>query len=369
MDQGKAARAGFSIGRLFGAPVVVHWSSVVVMALLTLRSSDPGASGLPTADGLRLGLAVTFILFASLFLHEVAHAALGTALRRPVQEIAITLFGAHTAFTRPADSALASGLVAAIGPATNAAIAGFVASLGLVVPGLGSTPLFHFVVTCNLLLAGFNALPGYPLDGGRVVEAVVWAVSRRRRVGTIVAAWCGIAVALATFVYFAAELLRNPVRGEGDFLWAALISGMIGASSVTTLRDLRAVRLAEGFRLADFVHPAVALPDDATVAEAVEKALQAGAEEIFILSLRHRVTGYVSLASALRVPEDRRDHKSLYYVVDPVPEGAEVEASIAGGELLAAARYWRSKVNMLAVMDDGVVVGALVLAEVGKRLK
>jgi Zn-dependent protease len=317
-----------------------------------------------------VGLGATFILFTSLFLHELAHAAVGSALRRPVREIAITLFGAHTAFTRPADSALASGLVAAVGPATNAAIAGAVAAVGWLVQPLGSTPLFQFVVTLNLVLAAFNALPGYPLDGGRVVEAIVWAISGRQRVGTIVAAWGGLAVAIGAVAYFARSASRLPAGpGATDWVWGAMIGLMIGLSSFHTLRDLRAIRRAERTRLSDFVRGAAAVRYDASVEDAVLRAREAGVDEIVVLSSRDRPAGHVSLSSALKIPEERRRGRSLDLLGDPLPDGAEIEVSLGGEELLMAVRCWRERTTALAVMDDGEVVGVVLLAEVGERLK
>lgn len=180
------AAHGLRLGTLGGARVTVGWTWLLIGAAVlllfgpSLQRADPslGWSAYAVAGGYVLVLAV------SVLVHELAHAAVGAAHGSRPEAIELTLWGGHTQFVRAVDRPLGSVLTALAGPAANLVLAGLAQAAGtLSDPGTVTSLLLAMATTANLLLAAFNALPGLPLDGGRMVESVVWAVTGSRARG------------------------------------------------------------------------------------------------------------------------------------------------------------------------------------------
>ncbi len=191
---------GILVGRILGAHVIVQPSTLVMLALLAYIFAS--ASGETTTRTLSIGAPLAVALMGSVLLHEIAHAIAARLFGRSVKEIVLTLWGGHTSFESSDMTPTVNGVTAAAGPAMNLVIAG-AASASIAVTDLGGLAgdLVSYIVWANLLLAAFNLLPGIPMDGGRVLESVVWALTRSQHRGTVVAAWGGRAVAVGVVVY------------------------------------------------------------------------------------------------------------------------------------------------------------------------
>ena len=369
MAQAQRTTRGWVVGRVLGARVVVQWSSLVTMAVFALIWGQASGGGY-SHQSLAMGLEYAGIVFGSVFLHEVAHALAGRAFGREVTEIVLTLMGAHTSFDGRNLSALASGVIAAAGPAMNAALGlGAFAIANAGVPE-GVREVLGLVGIANVWLAAFNLLPGIPMDGGKVLEAIVWGISGRQRLGVVVAAWGGRVVAIG-FIAFIAFLNFRPGHQVDLFslVWAALIFSFLWPASTAALRGAAVQERVDAVTVVALMRPAIGTPYDATVAEAVREATRAHAEEVVVLSTDGRAAGHFALAVALAVPEDRRLATGLDAVTIPLPRGAEVSSDLTGRAVLEHVREWWGKTDAVAVMDDGEIVGVVLLAEVGERLK
>ena len=142
--------------------------------------------------------------------HEVAHAVAARLLGFRVHRIVATLWGGHTAYDGTGTTPARSAVVAVGGPLANLALA----ALGAVATATLPWPASEFARSftwLNLLLAGFNLLPGLPLDGGQLVQSLVWWLSGRRDLGLVVAGWCGRVLAVGVVLWYAA---RPAGRGQ-----------------------------------------------------------------------------------------------------------------------------------------------------------
>ncbi|UTT46699.1 M50 family metallopeptidase [Micrococcus luteus] len=191
--------ASVRLGTIAGAPVRLSWSWLLIAAVITLAFGPQIQRALPSLGGgayaVALGYAV--LLALSVLVHEAAHALTGRAFGQRTEEIALTLWGGHTQFRSPSARPLDTVLTAMAGPAGNLVLAGLAHLAARAVPG-PSVPalLLEVTVWANLLLAAFNALPGTPLDGGRMVESAVWAATGSRARGVEAAGWAGRVVAV-----------------------------------------------------------------------------------------------------------------------------------------------------------------------------
>jgi Zn-dependent protease len=360
---------GWVVGRVLGARVVVQWSSLLMMVVLALVWGQASGGGY-SRQSLAMGLEYTVIVFGSVFLHEFAHALAGRAFGREIKEIVLTLMGAHTSFDGRNLSAVASGVIAAAGPAMNAVLGlGAFAIANAGVSG-GVRAVLVNVAVVNLFLALFNMLPGIPMDGGKVLEAVVWGIGGRQRLGTVVAAWGGRVVAIGILVFVAALNFRPGHQVDlFSLMWVALIFSFLWPASTAALRGAGVQERVDAVTVLALMQPAIGIRYDATVAAAMREAIKANAEQVVVLSADGHAAGHFAVAGALEVPEERRDATGLAAVTIPLPRGAEVRSDLAGRAVLEHVREWWGKTDAVAVMDDGEVVGVVMLAEVGERLQ
>ncbi|WP_036963038.1 site-2 protease family protein, partial [Promicromonospora kroppenstedtii] len=234
---------GFVIGRVAGAPVIVTRSwflAAIVLTLLFLPNVQARAPQLG-AGAYLVAFVFVLLLFASVLLHEVAHALVARARGQKVTELAITIWGGHTAYTGGLGRPLDGFLVAVVGPLTNLALAAgfwfaFQASPVMTVPAL----LLWAGAFSNAFVGLFNLLPGLPLDGGQILESLVWAVTGKRNRGTIAAGWVGRVVAVGVLLWALVVPLVLGTRPDiTTVLWSALIGAFLWAGAGAAITNGR----------------------------------------------------------------------------------------------------------------------------------
>jgi Zn-dependent protease len=224
-------RQTVTLGRLFDIRVGVHVSWLAVYAFMSLALAR-GLTTLPRGEAYAFGASCALVLFASVVAHELAHALVARRFGVRTSAITLFLFGGVATLEEEPSSPKADALVALAGPAMSAALA--LAAFALLfavdrfVPGRLGTALGYlgtYVALANAVLAAFNVLPAYPMDGGRVLRAVLWRRWRDRAAATNAAARVGIVFALllvATGVFLAAGS-RDLVYGWYVVLGAFLL--------------------------------------------------------------------------------------------------------------------------------------------------
>jgi len=361
---------GLVLGKILGARIVVQPSTALMLVVLALLfSSGPGLelTARTFADGLMLAL----LLFVSVFLHELAHAVTARGFGREVREIVITLWGGHTSFDAKGLTPVVNGATAAAGPAANLLIA--LALQGLLITGIvdgRAAAIISWLVFANVLLAIFNALPGIPMDGGRVLEAIVWAISGSHHRGTVVAAWGGRVVAILVVAFaLLAPLASGGTPGVFEFVWAALIFGVLWPAASSALSMSRLMARREHFTVHSLVVPAVALPHDITVGDARAQARAVNAEEVVVMAPDGAPAGHFPVSLTEAVPVAEQDTTSLQSVTMPVPRGAHLDISVGGDDLIDALKQWWGKTDVWVVMEGGRVIGVVKLADALKAAR
>lgn len=357
-------RPGIPLGRLAGVPVYLapSWFAIAAVVVLLFGPQVRGSLGSGALEGYLVAAAYSVLLLVSVLVHEFAHALTARALGLPVEQVVANLWGGHTQFTDEAPTPGRSALVAVVGPLSNAALAGLGALALAAVPSHGVTRLLLVaLVFSNAFVAAFNLAPGLPLDGGRVVESLVWAVTGRRWAGTLTAGWCGRVVAVAVLAW-AVLLPLSQGRPPSTFtlVWGAMIALLLwqGATSAVAVGRLR--RAAARLHLAQHVERAWGAPawDDAwrepATPDAHVVALDAGGQPVGVL-LKEDAQRLLALPGG---PPPGTPLTAVMTVLDPV---AVVPASASGDDVLHAVAG--TAVRMLVVVDErGAVVG---VADVG----
>jgi Zn-dependent protease len=357
-----AAPGGIRIGRVGSVPIHLRASWFAIAAAVTFLYAPTVRNSVLVQPGLEYLIAFGFamLLLLSVFVHELAHAAAASATGTPAAHIVLDLWGGHTSFSAESSGPWRSVGVSVVGPLSNAAIA---AAAALAVAKGGTDPdgvprlLLNATAAANLLVAGFNALPGLPLDGGRILEALVWRVSGDRITGTLVAGWTGRALAVGTVGWGLVGVVsgqRTPIAA----IWLLAVAAPLWLGAGQAIAAGHWYRQAERAQTSGLMQRAVAVPSTATVATALLAAAEAGASAVVVLDVYGRPASVVDERAAAGVPAARADLVAAAAVAEALPEGAVIEVGLSGDELISrlqarpAARY--------AVLDlDEQVSGVL----------
>ena len=364
---------GWVVGRAAGAPVVVTPSWLLAAVVLTAVFAPTIQARAPQLGGLTWVVAGGFVvmLFVSVFVHELAHGFVARARGQVVREFALTLWGGHTAFGGAAPTPATSALVAVVGPLANVAIGAVCWAGAQAVPasGLLGMLLYAGAVT-NGFVALFNLVPGLPLDGGRVLEALVWRVTGDRHAGTVAAGWVGRVVAVGVLVWALALPLLDGTRPSLFTVgWAGLVGAFLWSGASAAVRDGRTGRRLDLITVESVGLPATAVPADATLADADRARSAAGVDDVVLVSPEGRPEAYVDRDAAAGVPSGQRSSTPVAAVAVVLPPGAVVDGTLRGAELVGAVGHATRLSPVMAVVADGRVTALVRATDVVAALR
>lgn len=244
---------GLRIGSVAGVPVYLSPSWFVIAAIIVLTFGPDVRASVP---GLGVGAAYlvaavyALLLAVSVLCHEAAHAVVARLCGYAVERVVVNLWGGHTAFSTPAPTPGRSALVSVSGPVANAALAGMgLAIAPMLTPGVPRLLGFAWTIS-NAFVALFNLLPGLPLDGGFLLDALVWRITGRRSAGMIAAGWAGRGITVVGLLYV---VVRPLLDGSGVNVWGvawfAFIGAFLWAGASGAIAAGRSLRVLEGIPL------------------------------------------------------------------------------------------------------------------------
>lgn len=260
---------GLRIAKVHGVPVHIGVSWLFLAAVIILLWGTQFGGGL---SGYLVGAGYAVALLVAVLAHETGHAVVARLRGLPVLRVVADLWGGHTAYDGRRGTPATAALVAIAGPAVNVVIGLACLLVGWVflgpVPGMGAVTVFGVV---NLLLAGFNLLPGLPLDGGQLVDAGVWGATGRRDLGLVVAGWCGRVLAIGVLAWaFVLPLLRG-ASPDLTLVWMAFVAAFLWQGASSAIRTGRARGSLAAVRVGEVTSPAVLLPPQTPLGIALEQ--------------------------------------------------------------------------------------------------
>lgn len=366
-----AAGDGLRVGRFLGVPVYANPSLFITAGLLALafvplvEEFDPGIG----SGKYLVAFGFAALLYLSILVHELAHAAAARGFGLPVRSITLYMLGGVTALERPAGTPGREFVVSAAGPAATLVLTGL-GWLGLNLTAAGSVgQLLLFQVTmANLFVGVYNLLPGLPLDGGSMLAAVVWRVTGRELTGTLVAGWAGRAVAVATL---ALPVLLPWLAGRAPdpflVVWGAIIGFFLWSGSTQALRSAVVRSRLPRLTVLGLVRPALPVVVDIPLAEALRRLAESGARALVVTDSQGRPTGLVSEAAVAATPSARRPWVPVGDVARRLEPELVVQADLVGEDLLTAL-HRAPATEYLVVEADGGIRGVLATADVEAAL-
>ncbi|MCK0113258.1 hypothetical protein MWU75_14005 [Ornithinimicrobium sp. F0845] len=254
---------GWRIGRLAGAPVYIGRSWFLVAGVIVLLFGPVVQRTLPELGVWAYVVAGAFalLLLVSVLVHEAAHALVGQACGYSVNRVVADFWGGHTAYDSRDSTAGRSALVAIAGPLANAALAGL-GWLWLQQTDNGIAFLLAAGFTyANGFVAAFNLLPGLPLDGGYLVDSLVWKITGSRGAGMIVAGWSGrLMVLLAAWWLIGRPLLAGEQLSTTSLLWLLVLGGFLWFGASEAIKVGRARQRLERVRVSQYLTPVSVVP-------------------------------------------------------------------------------------------------------------
>lgn len=385
---------GFRIGRLAGVDIALDWSLLIVFALVT--------------SGLALGvfpawhpqwgavthwltaLAAAALLVVSVLVHELSHALVGVALGVRVKRITLFVFGGVAQLEHEPRRWKDEFWMAIVGPLTSLVIGAACTFIGaamalaggaapedpaatLAAAGPAATVIL-WLGPVNIVLALFNLVPGFPLDGGRVLRALLWGATGNVVRATRWAAGLGRAfglllIAMGVGMAFG---LWVPVFGTGVLpgMWLALIGWFLHNAALLSYRQLLAQRALEGVPVSQLMRADVdSVTPDTSVTALIDEHLLASDQRSFPVLDGGRLVGLVGLPDVQRVPVAERALRRVGEIMKPasellVAEPAQDAADVAG----AIAGRGTATPLPVPVVSDGRLHGLLRLEDIDKWL-
>ena len=361
----------FRIGTIAGSDVLVSSSWFLVAALIAfvmaprVEQTEPGLGAWKYVAG----VAFAVVLYLAVLLHEASHAFAARHYGFEVHSITLHFLGGVTAIEGEARTPRQEFWIAVVGPITSLAVGAAAAGLWFVTPDGLLLLTVEGLAGANLLIGVLNLVPGLPLDGGRVLKAVVWRLTGRVDTGVVAAGWGGRVTAVAVLCF---PLIQSRVLGLETtlldtvlffviamFLWTGASQSIAAARIRTRLADVVARNLARR---------TLAVPDDLPLAEAIRRAQEAEAGSIVTVTSAGRAVGVVDEAAMRAMPEERRPWVAVSTVTRTLEDGLRLPVSITGAELLHAIRRTPAS-EYLLIEPDGSVFGVLATADVERAVR
>ncbi|GAA2934269.1 site-2 protease family protein [Streptomyces enissocaesilis] len=367
---------GLLMGRPFGVPVYVAPSWFLVAALITWVFGGQLDRVLPELGNLRYLVSLFFAVafYASVLVHELAHTVAALRFKLPVRRIQLQFFGGVSEIEKESETPGREFVLAFVGPLLSLVLSGvFYAGMRAVEPGTVPGVLLAGLMISNLIVAAFNLLPGLPLDGGRMLRAIVWKITGKPMSGTIAAAWVGRALAVAVLIGLPllthTGALGNSTEDIGgmetvtDALLAAILAAIIWTGAGNSLRMARLREHLPGLHARTLTRRAVPVEPDTPLSEALRRANAAGARALVVVDGQGEPTGVVREAAIVAVPEHRRPWVAVSGLAQDLTEDMKIAAELAGEALLEHLRA-APATEYLVLEETGEIYGVLSTADV-----
>lgn len=368
-------RSHIKLGRIGGIEIGLHYSWFVIAFLIAFALDAHFHSIRPewsrTADWAASIITAVFF-FVALLLHELAHSLLAKSRGLRVREITLFALGGVSQIESEASDAKSEFWIAIVGPLTSLVIGGVLIGIAHVSGAYrGNEPVSPVMAVVlwlgyiNVALAVFNMIPGYPLDGGRVLRAIIWWINKNAVRATQLAARTGQVVAVLFILY---GVFRFFMGGDFGGLWLAFIGWFLLDAARSSYIQVGLASQLSGHSVSEFMQRDCGTVEGyISLRDFVDHYLLRSSSSCFLVTQDQHVVGLIAASDTRKVARGSWDQTSVQSVMRPLSQLRSVAPEMPA--LKALEMMARENLNQLAVMSDGSLQGIFSRSQVSRFLQ
>ncbi len=348
------------LGRILGIPIGLDYSWFLIFVLITWTMAvgyyPAEFKNWPVVQYWIVGAITAIMLFVSVLLHELGHSVVAMHYKIPVRSITLFIFGGISLIGTEPASATAGFWIAIAGPVVSFALAALFSLTQPFFAGFASLlALFKYLIYINVALGLFNLIPGFPLDGGGVLRAIVWGVTHNMRKATLIAANVGRFIAYL-FIFFGVWQMfgGNFING----LWIAFIGWFLESAAKGQVQQLALQNVLAGHKVSQAMNRQyTAIPADTTLQRLVDDHILGSGRRSFVVKRGEAAIGLLTLHHFKEIPRSDWPTMTATQAMVPLEQTKRLQPD---EELWAALQEMdRDGVNQLPVMVNGQIQGML----------
>jgi len=363
---------GIVIGRVRGIAIRVHWSWIFIFTLVTWAlATGFFAQQFPEWEEVERWVAASLtavMFFLSVLLHELSHAFVALAYKMRVPSITLFIFGGVSSIDGEMETPGQEFRVAIAGPAMSVALGLIFMTVALVFPSPNVAQVAFYLGTVNFLLAIFNLLPGFPLDGGRVFRSIVWRRTGDLTKATRLASAVGSGIAWLLIGIGIVSVLTIGLIG----LWYVLIGLFLKSAAEGAYQHVLIERTLRGVRAADIMRALPeTLPEGTDLQTIIDERVLGRGERAIFLKRDGHVSGLLTIAHLTKIPRDELSRTPASDVMMPTEDIVTVGPETTIMETLRL--MGEKDIHQVPVLSGGCMVGLLnrsdILQQIETRLR
>lgn len=361
----------FQVARIRGIAIEINPSWLLILGLITWTLADgffpdqyPNWSDVAYWV---VGGAAALLLFVTVLVHELAHAFVATRRGLPVPKITLFIFGGVSQMSQQPRTAGEEFAIAAAGPATSVVIAivAVVAGYGLRNVNEQAEAIAYYLAVVNTLLAFFNLLPGFPLDGGRVLRSLAWRRTKSFRRATEIAGGVGETFGYALMAGGVVLLLAGAVI---DGLWFLFIGWFLMSAAKGESQNLQLEGVLSRLKARDVMHEDFASVTPAhSIQEVVDDYMIGRGDRAVVVADDRGVLGLITVSDVGRVPRETWANTPVQGIMTPREKVITVPADAVARDVLVL--IGEHRLNQIPVLDGGRMIGMITRRELLDRIQ
>jgi Zn-dependent protease/CBS domain-containing protein len=363
-------RGNISLGRVFGIPLRLHYTWFIIFALVTYSLVfDVAYQTYPIEQRIILGILTSLLFFASIITHELAHSILAIRNNIPVKDITLFVFGGVSQITKEATRPRAELSIAIVGPLTSLALAGIFYGLHLLLAGtqqILAASLMQRLALINVLLAVFNLIPGFPLDGGRIFRALVWHRTHDYHRATRIATKVGQGIAYAFIAGGIALIFAFQLWLDG--VWLIFIGWFLNDAARASYQQVLLRDALIGItarQVTDYDCPLIS--PHLNLMELVQQHILPTGRSCFLISWGAELEGMVTLQQIKKVPRSRWAITSVQDIMTPA---SKLKVAYADQDILSVLQEMNGEsANHIPVIEAGKIIGIINREDIARFLR
>ena len=352
-------KSGVPIGRLFGISLRLHYSWFLIFALVTwalVTSYFPVVyPDWSLATSIIAGVVTSLLFFGSVLAHELMHSIVARSSGIPVQSITLFIFGGVSQITEEPKEPKVELKIAIAGPLTSIILGGVFIGIYLLLPARFEeiTAVAFWLGWINLTLAGFNLLPGFPLDGGRVLRSILWWRSGSLRRATKWASNAGRFIGFF-FIFSGVWLVFSGLWFNG--LWLAFIGWFLVSAAASSYQQVALQQMLQDHTVREIMsRVCFKVPPDITIDNLVNDYILPSGNRCLVVADGSRIQGLITLQNIRVFPRRQWASKKAADVMTPLDKLKWVKPDDDLASVLKI--LTQQDINQLPVIEDGNIIG------------